>query len=588
MKGFNNTLTERYDAIRRTLRSMPGKAVSFDIYDTLITRPFVRPTDLFAYMEEIHGVKGFHDARIKAESECRRLSDKEDVTIDDIYDTIPCEYRSLKEPEIQYERTLVFPIGPAVDLLKELKAEGRKIVLVSDMYLPATVIGDCLRRCDIPFDDLFVSSSYGRTKHTGRLFDTVLEECGIGPGDIIHIGDNHRADVRMPGTRGIASIHVRKPMDMYLSVDPRKSRYLSKRGSCGSSAIVALDMIHVMNGSKDRSVWYETGFRFGGPLAYAYSMFIGSNVREGSLPIFVSRDGYNLMRVTEILFPDMRKGVYVHAQRVLFQALSEHGIPMGEIHPPSSLTCHFQYRKSIENARHILRFLSDIFPDVPRDDGEMIRFYNDNIGKIDQERRRRRAEYEAYLHDMVEGSAELDLIDCTTMKYTSQRFVEGILGRKLYGIYLVSLAEDGSVDHSSFHTKGGIAMGWMGINIDEFLLCSPEYPVAGWNGGPCFISAPECEVERASNYDDITSGECDYARMIRAVFGDDPLILDYLDVMEWTLVSAGDETCGGLMRRIKWASDPDHSVWNGIIPDVGSIPTIVRKQLTDIIFRMNG
>lgn len=587
MKGFRRTLTGRYDAIRRTLLSMHPDVVSFDIYDTLITRPFVKPTDLFTYMEEHLGMKGFRDARIKAESESRRLSDREDITIDDIYDIIPSEYRGLKKTEIQYERELVVPMRPAVDLLKEMKADGRQIVLVSDMYLPETVIEDCLKRCGIPYDRLFVSSTYGKTKHIGSLFDIVLEETGVKPDRIVHIGDNRHADVKMPKTRGIASIHVRKPIEVYLSEDPRKSRYLSRRGSCGSSMIAALDMIHLMDGSDGLSEWYEAGFRFGGPLAYAYSLFIGSNLRGGSLPMFVSRDGYNLMKVTEILFPKMRKGVYVHAQRVLSQALSDHGIRMGEIHPPSSLTYHFLYRKDIEDARHILRFLSDIFPDVPRDDDEMIGFYNDNIERIDLERKRRRTEYEDYLRGMV-GEADIDLIDCTTMKYTSQRFVEEILGRKVHGIYLVSLADDGSMDHSSFHTKSSIAMGWMGINIDEFLLCSPEYPIAGWNGGPCFISAPECEVERVSNYGDITSGECDYARMMNGIFGEYRPAFDYLDVMEWTLASIDDDVCGGLMRRIKWASDPDHKVWNGIVPDARSIPTIVRKQLTDIIFRMNG
>lgn len=580
---FKEASDEEYEAVRNGL-----SVYSFDVYDTLITRPFAKPTDLFRFMEEKHKMKGFHDARIKAESEARRCSDREDITIDDIYKMIPSEYASMKAHEIRYETTLVFPVGPNVNFLENVKDKGYKIVLISDMYLPENVIGTCLAKCGIQYDRLFVSSSYGKTKHTGSLYDVVLDEMGIEPDMMVHMGDNKHADYEIPKSRGIISVHVDKPLDIYLSHHPGASRYLSKHRSYGASMIVALDMIHMINNIANVSLWYETGFRFGGPLAYAYSVFIESKLRNDALSVFVARDGYNPMRVKDVLFPNSNNGVYVHAQRVLSQSLSDHGIPYGEIHPPSKYAYHFLYRKCIEDARHILRFLSDIFPEIPDDDSEMIAFYNDNIKRIDSERKKRKEDYERYLRGCIGGNDTIDLIDCTTMKYTSQRFVESVIGKKIHGIYLVSLAEDESVDHSSFHTKSSFAMGWMGINIDEFLLCSPEYPISGWNNGPRFISPPECEKDRASNYDDVTSGECDYARMMKTIFGNELPVFEYPDVMAWTLASVHEPGCGDLIRAIKWASDPDHKVWNSIVPGIGSIPRIIRKQLTDIIFRMNG
>ena len=41
------------------------KVVSFDLFDTLLIRPFVRPTDLFRLMERINDVPGFADRRIQ-------------------------------------------------------------------------------------------------------------------------------------------------------------------------------------------------------------------------------------------------------------------------------------------------------------------------------------------------------------------------------------------------------------------------------------------------------------------------------------------------------------------------------------------
>lgn len=34
--------------------------ISFDIFDTLLLRPFIKPTDLFWYIETKYNIKGFH------------------------------------------------------------------------------------------------------------------------------------------------------------------------------------------------------------------------------------------------------------------------------------------------------------------------------------------------------------------------------------------------------------------------------------------------------------------------------------------------------------------------------------------------
>ncbi len=48
--------------------------ISFDIFDTLLLRPFIKPTDLFWYIETKYNIKGFHQARILAEMQSREIS----------------------------------------------------------------------------------------------------------------------------------------------------------------------------------------------------------------------------------------------------------------------------------------------------------------------------------------------------------------------------------------------------------------------------------------------------------------------------------------------------------------------------------
>lgn len=78
------------------------KYVSFDIFDTLIKRPFFVPTDLFLllnkyFREYTNGVTGmdFSKIRIYCEQLTRERIENEkcqEITLDQIYDTIATEY----------------------------------------------------------------------------------------------------------------------------------------------------------------------------------------------------------------------------------------------------------------------------------------------------------------------------------------------------------------------------------------------------------------------------------------------------------------------------------------------------------------
>ena len=71
--------------------------ISFDIFDTLLLRPYVKPTDLFLHLEKLLNKEGFAQARIEAEQKARKKhSDKEDITIDEIYDEIESKYKNFK------------------------------------------------------------------------------------------------------------------------------------------------------------------------------------------------------------------------------------------------------------------------------------------------------------------------------------------------------------------------------------------------------------------------------------------------------------------------------------------------------------
>ena len=67
------------------LRAAEGcSVIAFDVFDTLIVRPFVRPDDLFDFIERTTGKEGFGKARREAEKQARRRI-RPEVDLDEIY-----------------------------------------------------------------------------------------------------------------------------------------------------------------------------------------------------------------------------------------------------------------------------------------------------------------------------------------------------------------------------------------------------------------------------------------------------------------------------------------------------------------------
>ena len=69
--------------------------ISFDIFDTLIFRPFSAPTDLFDYLAEEIGILDFKSVRIVQEWKARQdkfaVSGSYEVTLEEIWNRIECE-----------------------------------------------------------------------------------------------------------------------------------------------------------------------------------------------------------------------------------------------------------------------------------------------------------------------------------------------------------------------------------------------------------------------------------------------------------------------------------------------------------------
>ena len=200
----------------RLIENNDIKVVSFDIFDTLLTRPIIKdPREIFYLIaERINKKYNLNFINIRWDVE-KQMKDPY-ATINDIYKYIQNKYKipyyiieEIKQEELQCEYTLLQARQDMLKLCQVAHSLGKRIIATSDMYIPSKFLLKILH--DKGFKDIekvYVSSEFkARKTDNGALFDIVIENEKINKNSILHIGDNYISDVIMPLKKGISAIH---------------------------------------------------------------------------------------------------------------------------------------------------------------------------------------------------------------------------------------------------------------------------------------------------------------------------------------------------------------------------------------------
>lgn len=196
-----------------------GTVVTFDVFDTLLWRRVLFPSDVFALLP--HGRarawRGTVEAWVTAA--CRRLLRRE-PRLEDIYRF----YRFDPAEELALEARLVRASPWCLELVRALLARGVTVAAVSDMYLSAAQVAHLLQAAGYPPLRVFVSSEVNASKHAGgRLFPHVGQCLHTDPTRWMHVGDNRHADIAMAERHGLSTCHVLAPRDTLLALLPALS-----------------------------------------------------------------------------------------------------------------------------------------------------------------------------------------------------------------------------------------------------------------------------------------------------------------------------------------------------------------------------
>lgn len=228
----STTWNEQYEKIKFQILDEEVEYVSFDIFDTLVLRPFLEPTDLYYFMEKEFkklvpcnfSFKGF---RSEAEQKCRKMMKMinpnfQDVTLTEIYEQMAkdfpvsedvCKKLQKREEELEIKFCTVRKTGK--ELYELAHTVGKKIILISDMYLEEETICEILKKNGYNLhENLFLSSKERCLKYNGDLFRVALQEYKIKPKSMLHIGDNWNVDYLKAQNLGCKSAFLPKAKDI--------------------------------------------------------------------------------------------------------------------------------------------------------------------------------------------------------------------------------------------------------------------------------------------------------------------------------------------------------------------------------------
>lgn len=304
--------------------------VSFDLFDTVVRRRMAldlvhaRTAD-FAdqFLRGDNGplprgliARARH--RLQAEVKARTIANsggaRNEVDLTDVFDTALAPFLSnpvararavkgLIAQEVGTEKA-VLSVDPAMrEVIGQLRRAGRKVILISDMYLQGEHVEELLDALGLRplFDHVFVSASTGVTKASGAMFAHVDSVLGLAGVARLHVGDNLHGDVWQPRQMGWDALHYHNP------AQEERREAAQIRAGLGTAhhprAFRALTQTYPVRGAQGFERLTAAAFS-------AFARQVLSRAVQGSYDrvLFLTRDGTRFRRAIEAQLQDQLAG----------------------------------------------------------------------------------------------------------------------------------------------------------------------------------------------------------------------------------------------------------------------------------------
>ncbi|WP_122049499.1 class I SAM-dependent methyltransferase [Asaia bogorensis] len=315
--------------------------LSFDIFDTALLRRVTHPTSVFDILEDRArqlDIRLSHlaDIRFWAERVARRKSDEAgtttEISLSSIYDEIQADLQledelrlKLYEMELAIEREVLVANPHVLRWYRYARSIGKKVVFVSDMYLPSEFLASVLADSGFEDPEVYVSNEFKAGKWDCRLFGIVAQDLKTNPERILHVGDNAHSDKRnadQAGWRGLQFLEGANDQPYAVQLSASAGLDISNVAvsvGCGLAHAHRLK-VEAKEISFNERFARHLGYEVIGPTMLAFAGWVASRAQADNLDrvLFLARDGflvdeiYRKLRDTKSFLPESR---YVAASR---------------------------------------------------------------------------------------------------------------------------------------------------------------------------------------------------------------------------------------------------------------------------------
>ena len=311
--------------------------ISFDIFDTLLTRKVLVPEDVFEItarrLEESGVIIPDYKNKRKKAQDILGLSNPD---LDEIYKEFKSRYgvteevaQQCRNMELEIEAEVLLPRKEVVRLFKECISNGKRVSLVSDMYIPGDVLKMLLKKNDIEgYENLYISCDKKRLKLQGLL---EIYQSEMGNGRFLHIGDHLIHDGICAELAGIDYCLVASSYDIALKTAYlpliKGAKSLEERMMLGFSIAKILNSPFSVTEQDSKIIIrsdYDFSYGFCAAILCKYVLWLYDEIKKDNFQdiLFGSRDGYLIQKMYNILRgkkekagSSMPKGKYFYTSR---------------------------------------------------------------------------------------------------------------------------------------------------------------------------------------------------------------------------------------------------------------------------------
>ena len=300
--------------------------ISFDIFDTLITRNMYEPNDIFKLMEEKLNIESFTEKRQLAENEARKIL-KKDVNLFEIYESYKninkissSEVNKIQKLEEDLELKFIIPRLDMLNLIKKLFEKNKTMIIVSDMYLDKTFILKMLKKCGYDkkyFKEIYISNEVNMRKDTKEIWDYISKK--YKKYRMIHVGDNDKSDVNYPKEYKIHTFKIMSSKELFYKsrIYNNLKQYTEKRNVSDSiflGTIVNKKLFNSPFSNLKINTVEDLGYSFHGPILNEFLKFIVEKSEDVDDLLFLAREGYYLQK----LYNDYIKTYHLSAKNNIY------------------------------------------------------------------------------------------------------------------------------------------------------------------------------------------------------------------------------------------------------------------------------